>query len=571
MEFSCLNKFKFIYDIDLFGKIPELYYRGKNKKVSLIGTLLTLIYFILYFVIFAYKFLRVFHKKDVNFYETYEYTGETPSINITNEIFYGGFVLGYTPFIDETIYYPKVEYWSGKKIGENWNFTKKDIEIEACQLENFDSKYWDIFRNKPLSNLYCIKDINNNNITLEGNSFMDIYSYFNITIYPCINTTKNGTPCKPLDIIDQNLTVNIFQFYIQDIDLTPQNYYSPTQVAVKSISSPLYKHLYQKIYGYMKVVNIETDTNYIGIEKLSNIKNKKYLKYDNSFIINAPNEGKTYDYGFPLCEIIIQLSDKVLTEKRSIVTLFDIFGDIGGTMEFIFTFFSLIASFSTDKLYKVSLVNNLFSFDIDKKIFLFKINEDKIKKNISDNKINTQEKKLAKYPLDNLYNNKENSKNKLMNKSLFESENLKFPNKKDKTSHSFTLKAYENIDSINKKNNFQKNDNNENITNEFDLDKMKYLEQKEKESKIKNKRIINKILPSKLHCFFCYIFNRKKSLNYLLFDEAKKIIIEKLDIFNIFKKIYKAEKIKSKYIKDNYIKISDECKNILKDIMKKNK
>ena len=45
-------------------------------------------------------------------------------------------------------------------------------------------------------------------------------------------------------------------------------------------------------------------------------------------------------------------------------------------MEFIFTFFSLIASFSTDKLYKVSLVNNLFSFDIDKKIFLFKINEE---------------------------------------------------------------------------------------------------------------------------------------------------------------------------------------------------
>ena len=399
MENSCLNKFKFIYDIDLFGKMPELYYRGKNKKVSLIGTLLTLIYFIIYFVFFVYKFLRVLDKKDVNFYETYEYTGETPSINITNEIFYGGFALGYTPFIDETIYYPKIEYWNGKKIGDNWNFTKKDIEIEVCQLENFDSKYWDIFRNKSINKLYCIKDINNKNITLEGNSFMDIYSYFNITIYRCINTTKNGTQCKPLDIIDQILSVNIFQFYIQDIDLTLHNYYSPTQAAVKSISSYLYKHLYQKIYGYAKIINIETDSNYIGIEKLSNIKRKKYLKYDHSFIINAPNEGKTYDYGYPLCEIIIQLSDKVLTEKRTIVTLFDIFAEIGGTMEFIFTFFSLIASFSIDKLYKISLVNNLFSFDIDKKIFLFKINENnQIKKKIFDEKINNQENKLAKFP-----------------------------------------------------------------------------------------------------------------------------------------------------------------------------
>ena len=237
-------------------------------------------------------------------------------------------------------------------------------------------------------------------------------------------------------------------------------------------------------------------------------------------------------------------------------------------MEFIFTFFSLIASFSTDKLYKVSLVNNLFSFDIDKKIFLFKINEDKIKKKISDNKINTQENKLAKFPLDDLFNNKEISKNKLMNNSLFETKNLKFLSKEGKMSHSFTLRDYENIDSINKKNDdFQKDDNNENIKNEFDLSKMKNAEKKEKESKIKNKRKINKILPNKLQCFLCYIFNKKKNLNYLLFDEAIKIITEKLDIFNIFKKIYKAEKIKFKYLKDIHIKISDKCKKIMKDIM----
>ena len=41
-------------------------------------------------------------------------------------------------------------------------------------------------------------------------------------------------------------------------------------------------------------------------------------------------------------------------------------------MEFIFTIFSIIASFLTDKLYITSLINNLFFFDIDKKLYLLK-------------------------------------------------------------------------------------------------------------------------------------------------------------------------------------------------------
>ena len=54
----------------------------------------------------------------------------------------------------------------------------------------------------------------------------------------------------------------------------------------------------------------------------------------------------------------IELSEKVLTQKRTI-KLIDIFGEIWGIMEFIFTIFSIISSFLTDKLYITSLINNL--------------------------------------------------------------------------------------------------------------------------------------------------------------------------------------------------------------------
>ena len=36
----------FLTDFDLFGKQPELYYKGKSKKASTLGLILTIIYII---------------------------------------------------------------------------------------------------------------------------------------------------------------------------------------------------------------------------------------------------------------------------------------------------------------------------------------------------------------------------------------------------------------------------------------------------------------------------------------------------------------------------------------------
>ncbi len=414
--------------------------------------------------------------------------------------------------------------------------------------------------------MYCIKDINNNNFTLEGDYFMEYYSYFNITLYPCIGTTKNGTKCQPLEIIDLYLKSNLFHFYIQDIELTPQNYHFPVQATDKVITGPSYKTLYQKIYSYLQIVNIETDNNIIGLDSFSSINTQQFLKYDESWIITSPKEDKTYNYGFPLCEIIIQLSSKVLTQKRKVATLIEILGEVGGTMEIILSIFSLISSFSVDKLYRISLVNDLFRFDIDKKIILFKINENINKEKKITKKINSQENQLSKIPLDNLIGNKENINNssKLGNESL---KNLNFINPKEKRNFSSTLRAYESEESINRKNYSKKID----IVNDLNFINKINQEEKEKYKKNKNKEIINQIRVNKLNYILCFKCCRKKDLNNLLLDEAIKIIIKKLDIFEIFRKIYKAEKIKNKYISEYPIEMSKECIQNIKDIQDKNK
>ena len=101
MESNC----DFIKEIDFYGKPPELYFKGKTKKVTWIGRIFTIIFIFIYIVFFAYKLYRISQRIDITFYDTYSDKGDTPSINVTNENFNIAFSLldgsSGEPFLDE--------------------------------------------------------------------------------------------------------------------------------------------------------------------------------------------------------------------------------------------------------------------------------------------------------------------------------------------------------------------------------------------------------------------------------------------------------------------------------------
>ena len=59
-------------------------------------------------------------------------------------------------------------------------------------------------------------------------------------------------------------------------------------------------------------------------------------------------------------------------------------------------------------------------------------------------------------------------------------------------------------------------------------------------------------------CFICA--RKRKNINNYLLDEGIKIILEKLDILNIFRKMFKDEKIRDKNTSDYFIEMTEECK-----------
>ena len=91
--------------------------------------------------------------------------------------------------------------------------------------------------------------------------------------------------------------------------------------------------------------------------------------------------------------------------------------------KFFFSFFRIISSFLTDTLYQTSLVNHLFSFDLDKKLLLIKEKDKKIKNKFKDEsqKIYSPNNSGKILPNNSFLNDELtiNTKNKLNEEALF--------------------------------------------------------------------------------------------------------------------------------------------------------
>ena len=577
MRNLCNIKCKILDDVDLFGKEPELYFKGNSKRTSWVGKIFTIIYATIYLAFFLYKLIRMIRNVDVDFYQTTTFTGETPSIHLTNEVFYGGFALGnpltLQTFIDESIYYAEAVFMMGHKEGNDWVFVPKNLEVEPCKLEKFGEKYREIFKRKNLENLYCLKEID---AILEGHTTYDVYSYFQITFYPCVNTTKNNNKCKPIEKIREALDSTMVTVKIQDIELTPENYYSPTQVRGKELSSPVYKNLYQNIAAYFHIVHIETDIDFIGFELFKNIQTQTYFKYDGTFILPSINEKDIYNnFHEPLCHISIQLTEQILTLKRTNTKLVEVLGDVGGVMEVIFSIFRIFTSFLTDSLYEQSLVNHLFSFDLNDKIVSIKKEKNKRRKISEDEDIKIYSPSIISSKLsqnsEDIFSPSGNrlsddvlnfSKSKPNNETLLVSRTIKVPvrktKKKSKSKSSLSTK-YENI---------EKKDQIKNQIIPSGKTNIKVLvfnclnPMKESDNKTK-KNIINKVKIGKFCTWFCFLCARKtNNMQNILLDEGMRIIAEKLDILFLFRKMYRIDKFQEQIeYKDEIINMSEKCKN----------
>ena len=564
-------------EFDLFGKEPEFFYKGKAQRTSWFGRIFSVFYIVLYVAFVIYKLVRMIEKVDIDFYETYAFSG-IPTIKLNNNLFYGGFSIG--GIIDETIYFPVVRHYVEKTVNGVRRSEFTDVPLTKCTLDKFGSRFQHLFADKNLDNLYCMKEVDD---YLTGYSNLDEFSYYYIAIMPCIGYNPNMEACQDIADVTKFFQQTYLEFKLQDVVMTPKDYDEPSIPRNMDITGPVFSFLYQSIYTYLQIVNLETDQDWLGFEGLSDIKKEQFLRYDESWIIAAPSPHMQGLQALtPVCDITIQLSAKVLTTKRTNTKLIEVLGDVGGLMEVVWSAFNLLSIFVTDLLYDIDIVNTLFSFDLTKKIVIMKkgpeelvgtSNEDEI--NIYNNKktkIKFSNEKIIKPPIENYEDKKieeeikpiksiesfkNNKRKKIRNKKV-----MTQPNRRTEERNNF-LRPHMNFSSknvnVNKMNEIERQTI---ISNNLMVPKENSEERQNTENAKKN-QILDEIKINKFFIVFafCCIRKRKNVNNYVL-EEGLGLIAKRLDILNIFKRLYYDEKIQKNYINETEeLAMTDICKD----------
>ena len=553
-----MNFCRFLRRLDFFGKEPEFYIDGRDKQITFIGRLCTFIYIILYILIFSYKLYRMAARVDITFYDSYSNTDEVPTVKINQNNFTLVFGLNNkngAPFFDDTIYFPIAYFFN------NGNY--QEIEIELCDKNKLSEEIIEYFGSN-IDKYFCLKDTN-----FELKPFKNS---LRIEIYPCIDLYEGENFCQSREFIDKYLNNLLFKIYLEDINLTPLNYSNPVKKKISFFNAEIFRNLGQYLYTEMQLVKVETLTNIIGFDFFTEPKIEEFIKYDKELIVTYPGYNVLDENNFyPATIFEIQLNDRILLEKREYINLIEVLGDIGGFFEIINSLFILICSVFVEIIYRKGITNNLFSFDIKKRLILIKNPKNSSNKISEDNK--SGEKNMHN-PDINAFNNikNKNKERKMIIKSNFKNimtnlneEDLAQKNNGSEIKSSRKEIKLENIDFQSIKKNYEEN------INKNSLDDLKNYTQKDKNDQSNdNDWIIDKIyLRNLLISKFCCAKKYKGKVYGIILKESMKLIKEKLDIFSIFRSICTIDNSNNAINKNlDSIKMSGEFTKVLSDIIK---
>ena len=562
-----LNGIQISYlDFDIYSKSLGFFYKDKEKIGSLFGFILTIIYILISSFLFIFYTILTINKSDIKVHDSVLYQKEAPEMNVNSDLFYFAFgvennLTGYTRFIDETIYFPKVFYVNKIKEGSTFKLLEeRPLNIERCISEKFGKDYQDLLVKDELNNSYCLSSFN---LTLSGNFKYNKLSYIKINVYPCVNTTENNNHCKPKEVIDSFLSGTFISVLVKDIGLEPSNYSYPVVPQFQDLYVSIDKSYFRDFTLYFGITEIQTDVG-LFYEK---ILKKRYMNFMKTAQGLYYRDKENYYNGDSMCEVKLRMGDDIRIQKRTYRKMSEVFVITGGYMQLISTIFSII-TFLTNKIdHEVQLVNALFNFypknrKICLKHYIEKLSLDS---NININRDNT----FQKMKNSNLYfDNKSNSiydanKNSFIkennNDNLIQSISI-INNQKKKNG-----KLNENI--INKINNKNDKDsfNDENNNNKSKISFLTFgidNNYPKKRKSIFNKNIVIKKINSlnnkfensegqkiylKFNSFYYYCFSKfkheKKTKEIMkLFNFAISFFKKKMDIVYLFHIILLFEK-----------------------------
>ena len=522
---------------DLFSKEISLYFRGSGYYSTLFGKIATVSYISLYIMLLVYYSLFGILKKKGTFTSTEKITKELPNITLSKNNLYFAFSLEdpytYDSLGENGIYYSEAYYKNVKRVGDNWIWEQKKLEIVPCELDFFGEKYQDLLKLKPYKTYSCIKNLNGD---LFGHFVYDEYSFIYLQIFPCVNDTKHN--CKPQNIIDKYLNGTFINIEMQNILLNVGNYKEPVKEQFEDAYTTIGRGFKRELHIYFKIVNFE-DYGFFG----ESLGERKYLQYDyNQAMFTLNND---FEKNKSICDVTIKLYDKTLIIKREYNTLIDIFSKLGGIMELLLKIITFISFFPVTTLFDISVINELFQFDEKNKETLYKGIKNKNFFRAGTVEYHTNEKNLNTKSefkrLKSVYERKSIINDQQKNSKLKLSIIQKKKNMRQSLINNFNSKDFilnniiSNICKVGKNNNIVNNNsmNSNNLNKNFNIKKKDNIENNQSIDEPKIIKII-KMNPFNI-CLFSVFPNKFTNKNSSLLNIGLCKFREELDVAKLFR------------------------------------
>lgn len=178
-------------NLDIYGIETRLRIDNNEKFKTIFGSILSLSSFLISFLAFLYFFSQMIYLSNPKMIISIKNAYKPPLVQLNNSNY--GFAFGLQnaftndQFIDESIYIAEAYQMTGYKNIEGifaWDVQK--LDLETCNIDKFPEDYKFLFRNLPLTSLYCLK---NTTFSLFGTILNDETSFLTLKLYQCRNKT----------------------------------------------------------------------------------------------------------------------------------------------------------------------------------------------------------------------------------------------------------------------------------------------------------------------------------------------------------------------------------------------
>jgi len=372
---------KCIKGIDIFGKYFNFTIDSRKEFNTGLGTVLTILLGISYFVACWYFGQDIYYRRIPQFLKEDSYDLPYPVVNINNSNFNFAFRLETDDAdpIQDVRYFEHV-YTYKNYIRDNTTgkliTTKSTVTMEMCKEHHISTK--ELFYQNFLSNYFCT---NITNIPYGGNvGISDDIGLLEFRIQRCNSDTekRHNVTCFNNTKIetDWRYHVKIGTYITQNL-IKPKNFSEPIQQTLNYRLDDWDIMVKRKNKVTLSTSVLETDDGWVFSETSS----RNFLKFESIEFDNYPPP----TVGDAVVEFKFYLSLKRTNYDRSYISIPTIAAKVGGLISLVHTVLNTLISFFIENQLTVFLIEKLLKLELDENN---NNDENSISKDYKDVKVN---------------------------------------------------------------------------------------------------------------------------------------------------------------------------------------